>query len=237
MMSTCTKHFSVSSILLSCTTVSTGWRRLTGRFKLQVIFRKRATNYRALLRKTTYEMRKSVTLRHLVEGLTSGNLYLHLFVPIGWLRLVGSLKLQVSIAKEPYKRDLYSPKRHIILRNLLIVATPYNHSESLHCVYSIHIWHIHIAHLIAHFIYCCIYYIAHLLCYIIHGMFIIPNGTFTYRTFIVLYSTFYLLLYIYNSNWHIYIQHIYCSIWQILLIIVYTLQHIHYSIQHMYYPI
>jgi len=33
---------------------ATGWRRLTGYHKLQVIFRKRATNYRALLRKITY---------------------------------------------------------------------------------------------------------------------------------------------------------------------------------------
>ena len=33
----------------------TGWRRLTGCLKLQVIFRKGATNYRALLRKMTYE--------------------------------------------------------------------------------------------------------------------------------------------------------------------------------------
>ena len=31
----------------------TGWRRLIGCLKLQVIFRKRATNYRALLRKMT----------------------------------------------------------------------------------------------------------------------------------------------------------------------------------------
>jgi len=44
---------------------------------------------------------------------------------MGWLRLVGSLKLLVSFAKEPYKRDLYSPERRIILRSLLIVATPY----------------------------------------------------------------------------------------------------------------
>jgi len=29
---------------------------------------------------------------------------------MGWLRLVGSLKLQVSFAKEPYRRDLYSAK-------------------------------------------------------------------------------------------------------------------------------
>jgi len=27
------------------------------------------------------------------------------FSPMGWLRLVGSLKVKVSFAKEPYKRD------------------------------------------------------------------------------------------------------------------------------------
>jgi len=45
---------------------------------------------------------------------------------MGWLRLVGSLKLQVSFAKEPYKRDDILQKRPIILRSLLIVATPYH---------------------------------------------------------------------------------------------------------------
>jgi len=44
---------------------------------------------------------------------------------MGWLRLVGSLKLQVSFAKESYKRDDILQKRPIILRSLLIVATPY----------------------------------------------------------------------------------------------------------------
>jgi len=34
---------------------STGWRRPIGCLQLQVIFRKRATNYKALLRKMTYE--------------------------------------------------------------------------------------------------------------------------------------------------------------------------------------
>ena len=42
---------------------------------------------------------------------------------MGWLRLVGSLKLQVSFAKKPYKRDDILQKRPIILRSLLIVAT------------------------------------------------------------------------------------------------------------------
>jgi len=41
-----------------------------------------------------------------------------------WLRLVGSLKSLVSFAKEPYKRDNILQKRPIILRSLLIVATP-----------------------------------------------------------------------------------------------------------------
>ena len=44
---------------------------------------------------------------------------------MGWLRLVGSLKLQVSFAKEPYKRDDILQKRPIILMSLLIVAIPY----------------------------------------------------------------------------------------------------------------
>ena len=38
---------------------STGWRRLIGCLKLLVIFRKRATDYRALLRKLTYEDKAS----------------------------------------------------------------------------------------------------------------------------------------------------------------------------------
>ena len=48
-----------------------------------------------------------------------------LYIYMGWLRLVGALKVQVSFAKEPYKRDDILQKRPIILRRLLIVATPY----------------------------------------------------------------------------------------------------------------
>ena len=44
---------------------------------------------------------------------------------MGWLRFVGSLKVQVSIAKEPYKRDYILQKRSMILRSLLPVATPF----------------------------------------------------------------------------------------------------------------
>jgi len=43
---------------------------------------------------------------------------------MGWLRLAGSLKLWVSFAKEPCKRDYILQDRTLILRSLLIVATP-----------------------------------------------------------------------------------------------------------------
>jgi len=41
-----------------------------------------------------------------------------------WLRLVGSLKLYVSFAKEPYKRDDILQTRPIFWRGLLTVANP-----------------------------------------------------------------------------------------------------------------
>ena len=44
---------------------------------------------------------------------------------MGWPGLVGSLKSQVSLAKEPYKRDDVLQRRPMILRSLLIEATPY----------------------------------------------------------------------------------------------------------------
>jgi len=49
---------------------------------------------------------------------------------MGWLLVVGSLKLQVSFAKEPYERDDILQKRPVILRSLLIVATPYSETRS-----------------------------------------------------------------------------------------------------------
>jgi len=48
---------------------------------------------------------------------------------MGWLRFIGSLKLQVSFAKEPDKEDYTVQKRPIILRSLLIVATQYSWAE------------------------------------------------------------------------------------------------------------
>ena len=66
--------------------------------------------------------------RAIIYGSTQRNhLLRHLQSSImGWLRFVGSFKLHVSFAKEPYKRDDILQKKLIILRRLLIVATPYD---------------------------------------------------------------------------------------------------------------
>jgi len=45
---------------------------------------------------------------------------------MGWLRLVGFFKSEVTFAKEPYKKDYVLQKRPMNLRSLLIVATPYD---------------------------------------------------------------------------------------------------------------
>jgi len=50
---------------------------------------------------------------------------------MGWLRLVGSLKLKVYFAKEPNKRDDFLPKRPVIWRSLLLVSTPYTYMPHL----------------------------------------------------------------------------------------------------------
>jgi len=58
------------------------------------------------------------------------------FIVVRWLRLVGSLKLYFSFAKEPYQRDDILQKRPMILRSLLIVATPYELLSYTICEYT-----------------------------------------------------------------------------------------------------
>jgi len=70
----------------------------------------------------------------------------------GWLWLVGSIKLYVSFAKEPYKRDEILQKRPVILSILLSVATPYVATRHIHMWYdmtsSYVTWPIHVDTLI-----------------------------------------------------------------------------------------
>jgi len=58
---------------------------------------------------------------------------------MGWLRLVGSIKLQVSFAKEPFKRDCILQKSPMIWSIVLTVATPYlpadSHLNWVECLY------------------------------------------------------------------------------------------------------
>ena len=51
---------------------------------------------------------------------------------MGWLRLVGSIKLQVTFAKEPYKRDIILQKKPMILSILLTIATPQHTKDISH---------------------------------------------------------------------------------------------------------
>ena len=67
----------------------------------------------------------SVWLRHVNYVNAYGWVMSLIYMGMGWLRLVDFLKLVTSFAKEPYKKDFVLQKRSIILRSLLIVATPY----------------------------------------------------------------------------------------------------------------
>ena len=62
---------------------------------------------------------------------------------MGWLRLVGSLKLQVSFAKEPFKKDNILQKRPVILRSLPIVVTPQTYNLASAIVARYTIYHAH----------------------------------------------------------------------------------------------
>jgi len=90
-------------------------------------------------------------MRHITHGNVSNT-------HMGWLWLVGSLTLLVSFAKVPYKRDDILQKRPIILRSLLILATPYEYRRRLFpqhthdgpfvCLWHMcHIWMSHVTHM------------------------------------------------------------------------------------------
>ena len=53
------------------------------------------------------------------------HIYMHISMNMGWLRLVSSVKLQISFAEYGLFYRALLQKRRVILRSLLIVATPY----------------------------------------------------------------------------------------------------------------
>ena len=74
----------------------TGWRRLIGCLKLQVIFCKRATNYRALLRKVAYEDKPSYA---------SSPPCIQIHSSTGWRRCIGCL---ILTGHSPQNRPIIS---------------------------------------------------------------------------------------------------------------------------------
>jgi len=86
--------------------INTGWRRCIGCLKLQVSFRKRATNYRFLLRKMTTR-NCLVALRKCLFARTDINKYslmqqnsIHLYLHRRWL-CVSSITAPTSAAQAP----------------------------------------------------------------------------------------------------------------------------------------
>jgi len=70
-------------------------------------------------------MRQTKQIRHGVEhkhNFFKIGRFLSRNYVMGWLQLVGSIKLKVSFAKKPYKRDYILQKRPIIQSILLTVA-------------------------------------------------------------------------------------------------------------------
>jgi len=61
-----------------------GWRSLIGCLKLQVIFRKRATNFRALLQKMTYEDKASYAVAHILRLSKVGSVVIEYIQCTGW---------------------------------------------------------------------------------------------------------------------------------------------------------
>jgi len=85
--------------------VDTGRQRLIGSPKSQVIFHKRATKYRSLWRKMTYEDKGSYEFSPPCTVFVC----VHTVVDTGWRRLVGSPELQVIFHKRATKcRSLFA---------------------------------------------------------------------------------------------------------------------------------
>jgi len=64
----------------------------------------------------------------------------HLCESMGWLRLVGSLKLQVYSAEYRLFDKALLQKRHVMLRSLLIVATKYQPMDKRSVVPLLHLY-------------------------------------------------------------------------------------------------
>ena len=134
--------YHVTESVLQCNTLQHRSVRLVRSLKSQVSFPEYSLFYRAFLR-TISTLLQIIGLFSRIQSLLQGFLvsFIGLFIglkertnrshPISVTMRVHR-KLQVSFAEEPYKRDDILQKKPMILRSVLIVATPYHVTESRH---------------------------------------------------------------------------------------------------------
>jgi len=112
-----------------------GWLRLVGSLKLQVSFAEYRLFYRALLQKRPI-FKIALCVQCVMIRAHWAVFPYQRYGHMGWLRLVGSLKLQVSFAEYRLFYRALLQKRPIFLRSLLIVAIPYDFTVALYRVCS-----------------------------------------------------------------------------------------------------
>ena len=122
------------SLVRAPTVVCTGWRRLIGSPKLQIIFHKRATKYRALLRKMTYKDKGSYESS-----------------PPCSESLLKTSSFVMLCNEDPYKRDSRGSRVRVPTQTCVSHASHMrtSHSGTHECITLTHIhaslWHIRIA--------------------------------------------------------------------------------------------
>ena len=117
-----------------------GWLRPVGSLKWQVSIAKEPSKRdlcSAYSAKETYNFKEPTIRSHPIPQTHAAFSDLSAsLAAMGWLRLVGSLKLQVSFAKEPYKKELYSAKETYNFKEPTNRSNPIAPCPLLHCFLS-----------------------------------------------------------------------------------------------------
>ena len=117
----CTTRYEIHYVHMQCTTrCEIHYRSLSARSPLEM------KTHHVSMMSMQHTATHCNTLQHTAKSVVkSCSPLLKGPLDMGWLRLVGSFKLQVSFAEYSLFYRALLQKRPIILRSLLIVATPY----------------------------------------------------------------------------------------------------------------